>query len=135
MFSPSILLLLADVVLITHVVFVLFVVLGLLAIYVGYYCNWAWVRHRLFRISHLLAIGVVVMQSWLGLVCPLTTWEMQLRRLAGAETYAGSFIQYWLHRLLYYDLQEWVFVALYTVFGSLVLVSWYLVRPHQRRRK
>ena len=41
--------------------------------------GWGWVRLRWFRITHLCAIGVVVIQSWLGVMCPLTTLEMALR--------------------------------------------------------
>lgn len=132
--SPPSLLLLADTILILHVLFVAFVVLGLFAVYTGYFLNWRWVRNRVFRIIHLCAIGYVVGQAWLGVVCPLTTWEMALRAEAGAATYSGSFIQYWLHSLLYFTLPEWVFVVVYTLFGSLVLASWFVVRPRNPSR-
>ncbi|MCD1587690.1 DUF2784 domain-containing protein [Vreelandella titanicae] len=131
---PSLLLMLADTLLILHVLFVAFVVLGLVAIYAGYFFNWRWVRNKTFRIVHLCAIGYVVVQAWLGVVCPLTTWEMALRAEAGAATYSGSFIQYWLHSLLYFTLPEWVFVVVYTLFGSLVLASWFVVKPRQHSR-
>jgi len=114
--------------------FVAFVVLGLFAVYAGYFLNWQWVRHRVFRIVHVCAIGYVVGQAWLGIVCPLTTWEMVLRAEAGTATYSGSFIQHWLHSLLYFTLPAWVFVVVYTLFGSLVLVSWLVVKPHKRVR-
>lgn len=128
------LLLIADAILILHVLFVAFVVFGLIAVYAGYFLSWWWVRNRAFRITHLCAIGYVVGQAWLGAVCPLTTWEMALRAEAGAATYSGSFIQYWLHSLLYFTLPEWVFVLVYTLFGSLVLASWFVVRPRKRTR-
>lgn len=132
---PSWLLLqLADAILIIHVLFVAFVVLGLVAIYVGYFLNWRWVRRRIFRVTHLCAIGYVVVQSWLGMVCPLTTWEMALRAEAGAGTYSGSFIQHWLHRFLYFTAPDWVFVLIYSLFGSLVVASWFVVRPRSCRR-
>ena len=130
----TLLLLLADVILILHVLFVAFVVLGLFVVYVGSLLNWQWVRNRAFRIVHLCAIGYVVIQAWLGVVCPLTTWEMRLRAEVGAATYSGSFIQYWLHSLLYFTLPEWVFVVVYTLFGSLALASWFVVRPNARFR-
>ena len=130
--SPVLLLLLADIILIFHVLFVAFVVVGLLAVYAGYFLNWRWVRNRVFRIVHLGAIGYVVIQTWLGVVCPLTTWEMALRAESGAATYSGSFIQYWLHSVLYFELPPWVFVVVYTLFGSLVLASWLVVKPYRR---
>lgn len=126
---------LADTLLMLHFVFVLFVVLGLAVIFLGHYLKWHWVKNRRFRILHILAIGIVVLQSWFGVICPLTTWEMALREAAGTQTYAGSFIQYWLHRLLYYRAPEWVFIMLYTGFGALVMLSWYLVRPHPYEKK
>lgn len=128
--KESLLLFLVDTVLIIHVLFVFFVVFGLVAIYLGYLLNWHWVRNRAFRILHLLAIGIVVIQSWVGVICPLTTWEMALREATGSETYSGSFIQHWLQALIYYSAPDWVFMLLYTGFGGLVLASWYLVPPN-----
>lgn len=128
------LLLLADAILILHVLFVCFVVFGLFAVYLGYFLNWCWVRNLKFRLLHLLAIGIVVLQSWFGVICPLTIWEMALRKEAGAGTYAGSFIQHWLHQLLFYTAPEWVFIVLYSTFGLLVLASWFLVRPKRHLR-
>ena len=120
---------LADVILVIHFLFVLFVVCGLVAIYLGFALKWQWVRNKVFRIIHLSAIGIVVIQSWFGVICPLTIWEMQLRSSAGLETYAGSFIKHWLHKLLYFSAPDWVFITIYTVFGSLVLLSWFVVKP------
>ncbi|MGO2392666.1 MAG: DUF2784 domain-containing protein [Halomonas sp.] len=126
---------LADAILVSHVLFVAFVVLGLLAVYAGYFLHWQWVRNSAFRIIHLCAIGYVVGQAWLGFVCPLTTWEMALREKAGVIAYSGSFIQYWLQNLLYYSAPDWVFIAVYTLFGSLVLASWFVVRPNRLASK
>lgn len=134
MSQPSLLLLLADTILIIHVLFVVFVVLGLFAVYAGYFLKWHWVRNKAFRITHLCAIGYVVVQAWLGAVCPLTTWEMALRAEAGSATYSSSFVQYWLQSLLYYTAPEWVFMLVYTLFGGLVLASWWVVRPAPRFR-
>jgi hypothetical protein len=72
-------LLAADLLLFAHALFVVFVVSGLLMIIAGRLLSWSWVRNPWFRLAHLIAIGVVVLQSWLGQVCPLTIWEMALR--------------------------------------------------------
>ncbi len=132
MSHESLLLIFADTILILHALFVCFVVFGLLAIYVGYFFKCRWVKHRRFRIIHLIAIGIVVVQSWVGVICPLTTWEMLLREKAGAAVYSGSFIQHWLHKLLFWQASEWVFIVLYTSFAGLVLLSWYWIRPNSR---
>ncbi|AHI28820.1 DUF2784 domain-containing protein [Marinobacter similis] len=120
---------LADSLLVLHVAFVAYVVLGLLMIYLGHFLNWSWVRNLWFRVTHLIAIGIVVVQSWLGVICPLTTWEMALRSQAGDASYEGSFIQHWLHAILYFSAPEWVFILSYSVFGGLVLLSWFIIRP------
>jgi len=119
----------ADAVLFAHALFVAFIVLGMLLIFAGWFRRWSWVRNFWFRLVHLLGVGVVVLQSWLGAKCPLTSWEMQLRAKAGGAIYSGAFIAHWLESLLYYRAPDWVFVAVYTVFGLFVLASWSCVRP------
>jgi energy-converting hydrogenase Eha subunit F len=121
--------LVADAILVTHVLFVAFVVFSLILIFVGKLLSWLWVRNPWFRVTHLLGISVVVLQSWFGVICPLTIWEMDLRSKAGETIYEDSFITHWLNELLYYQAPSWVFVVCYTAFGGLVLASWFLVRP------
>jgi len=126
---------LADLVLITHVAFVAFVVIGLLAIVVGGFAGWRWIRNPWFRVAHLAGIGLVVAQAWLGVVCPLTTLEMALREKAGDATYSGTFVAHWLQKLLYYEAPPWVFVLGYTVFGLAVFGSWFKFRPRSFRAR
>lgn len=127
--------LLADLILVIHALFVAFVVMGLLAVLSGKYLHWSWVRNLRFRLLHLAAIGVVIAESWLGLVCPLTEWENRSREAAGGDTYGGSFIRHWLHEILFYDFAPWVFTLAYTAFGALVLAAWLLVPPERPPRK
>ncbi len=127
--------LVADALLVTHVLFVAFMVFGLILIFVGKYLSWQWVRNRWFRVAHLLGMGVVVLQALLGVICPLTTWETDLRSKAGETVYEGSFIRHWLNELLYYQAPSWVFVVCYAVFGGLVLASWFLVRPRRGAKR
>ncbi len=125
-------LLAADAVLLLHVLFVVFVVAGLVLILAGRLMSWNWVRNWWFRVTHLAAIGVVVLQSWLGVICPLTKLEMALRDRAGDTTYGGGFVSHWLETILYYRAPAWVFAAVYTAFGALVLLSWFWVPPRRR---
>ena len=119
----------ADLLLLLHVAFVLFVVIGLALILVGAWRGWDWVRNPWFRAAHLAAIGIVVLQAWLGRICPLTIWEMALRERAGDATHTGSFIAHWLQAFLYYDAPLWIFALTYTLFGALVVIAWFWVRP------
>ena len=120
---------LADLVLLVHVLFVVFVVAGLALIFTGGIRGWSWVRNPWFRLAHLAAIGVVVAQAWLGVLCPLTSLEAVLRARAGGAVYAGSFIAHWLESLLYYHAPPWLFLIAYTAFGLATLASWFMVRP------
>jgi len=127
----------ADAVLTIHVAIVVFVVAGLAAILVGGRRRWAWVHRPGFRIFHAVAIGVVALQAWAGVICPLTTWEMALREKAGDAVYEGSFIAHWLGALLYYEAPAWVFTTAYTAFALAVGAAFVFVPvrrtpPHRR---
>lgn len=124
---------LADVVVVVHFAYVAFVLFGQLAIMVGYLAKWEWVRNFWFRGIHLLAIVVVVLEAWWGITCPLTTWENQLRELAGEETYTGDFIARWAHDALFYQWEPWVFTLIYSIFGALVLAMFFIAPPRRRR--
>ena len=124
----------ADLVLAVHTSFVIFVILGLILILIGGVRGWPWVKNPWFRLGHLLAIGVVVAQVWLEVLCPLTTLEMVLRSRAGDAVYSGSFIAHWMEALLYYEAPLWVFAIGYTAFGLLVVASWIIVRPRPLAR-
>jgi hypothetical protein len=129
--SPTIFLLAADVILLLHVLFVAFVIIGLVLIFAGKVRVWSWIRNPWFRIIHLAAITVVVVQSWLGLICPLTTIEMALRSRAGDTVYSGSFISHWLDNILYYQIPPWIFMLCYMAFAAVVVVSWFWIRPRR----
>jgi len=110
-------------------------VVGLALIWIGRFQGWAFVRNLWFRAAHLAAIGVVAAESLTGFVCPLTTWEDRLRLLAGGhQRYAGSFIQHWLHRVIFFDLDERAFTIAYVVFFLVVVLSLWLIPPHWPRR-
>ena len=132
--DPSLSEALADAVLMLHVAIAAFVVGGLVVVVVGNVARWRWVNRLGFRLAHLAAIAVVVAEAWFGVVCPLTTLEMWLRAQAGAPTYGGGFIEHWLQRVLYYDAPPWVFVLAYSVFGLLVLASWWVFPPDGKGR-
>ncbi len=128
-------LVLADLVLVVHAAFVAFVIAGLLLIWIGGWRRWTWVRRFWFRAAHLAAIGVVAAESLAGCVCPLTTWEDRLRLLAGGEQrYQGSFIQHWLHRVMFFELDENVFTIFYLAFFLAVALSLWLVPPRRLGR-
>lgn len=122
---------LADIVLLIHFLYVLFVVGSLPLIWLGAWLNRGFVRNPWFRYLHLAAILFVVAESLMGVVCPLTVWENALRQTA-AE---GSFIQHWLHRMLFYDVPESVLTVVYGLFAGLVAMTFKWIPPaHGIRR-
>lgn len=122
--------LIADTLLALHVLFIGFVVLGLVLILLGMFRRWTWTRNPWFRSLHLAAIGTVVIQSWLGIPCPLTVWENYFREKAGETAYPAPFIEHWLHQLIFFQAESWIFTLCYSLFGGLVLATWYFAPPH-----
>lgn len=127
--------LLADAVLLVHFAVVLFVVGGLALVFIGNSRHWRWVNSLLFRVVHLGTVGIVVAQTWLGELCPLTELESWLRQEAGEAAYSTSFIEHWVQRLLYYQAPFWVFTLVYTVFGMLVAAAWWYYPPTRKSHR
>jgi hypothetical protein len=115
---------LADLVLLAHLAFVAFVVIGGAAV-----LRWprmAWV--------HLPAVAWAVMIEYAGWVCPLTPLENALREAGGGAAYAGGFVERYVVPVLYpADLTRAVQVALGTAVLLLnALVYWCAVRGRVR---
>jgi len=125
---------LADLVLLIHGMIVAYIVLGLLLILIGRIWRWQWVSNPWFRVTHLAGIAIVVLQAWLGRLCPLTILEAWLRRQGGDAVHQQSFIQHWLQRIIYYEFPFWVFAIAYTVFALLVVLAWIKYPPDFDRR-
>ncbi len=119
----------ADVVLFLHAAYVAFVVLGLVAVLVGYVLKWQWIKNGWFRIIHLTMILIVTVEALLGVVCPLTTLENELRRAAGQSVRTSGFMAQLVHDLLFYDAPPWMFTVGYCIFALLVASTWMLVPP------
>ena len=136
MTSPGTYRLLADIVLVIHFAFVAFVVIGLLITWLGYFLRWAFVRNFYFRATHILAMAVVLLESIFGIVCPLTDWEMTLRKLGGQTPYGDQgFMHDWVHTLLFLDLQPSTFTIGYACFFIALVLSFIFVFPELPWRK
>ena len=82
---------LADLVLVVHLAFVLFVVLGGLLV-----LRWQWVA-----VLHVPAAIWGILIEFAGWICPLTPLENTFRRLGGEAGYAGGFIDHYIQPVLY----------------------------------
>jgi uncharacterized membrane protein YhhN len=83
--------LLADGVLLAHLVFILFVALGGLLV-------WRWPRLAWLHLPCVAWGAAVELMGW---YCPLTPLENRFRALAGEAGYAGDFIQHHLLGAIY----------------------------------
>lgn len=116
---------LADAVLLVHLAYVGFVVLGFVAVIVGGPLGWRWVRHRWLRRLHLAAIALVAVEALAGVMCPLTEWEALLRGQHAPQSFVGRAV----HAVLFYDLPAWVFTVAYVGLTALALMLYWLVPP------
>ncbi|WP_417393667.1 DUF2784 domain-containing protein [Gimesia sp.] len=122
----------ADFTVVLHFAFVMFVLLGQILITAGAFAGWNWIRNFKFRVIHLASILFVVLESVAGIVCPLTTLEKWLREQAGQVSYQGDFIASWVHDMLFFQADPWVFTVCYSLFGLFVLITFYLAPPRRK---
>ena len=119
---------LADVLLVLHFGIAAFVVLGLIAVWVGAALRWSFTRNPWFRYAHLGAILLIAAEALLGVACPLTVWEDLLRGGLRPESFVGR----WVQRLLYYQAPEWVFAAAYVAWAAATVLTLVLVPPRRK---
>lgn len=117
---------------IVHLGYILFVVVGMALILAGVARGWAWVRDARFRIAHLAAIVLVCIEWMVGIQCPLTTLENRLRAACGSIGYPHDFLGYWVDRLVFYNLPEWIFAVAYLGF-ALAVAAVFIIAPPQWR--
>jgi hypothetical protein len=127
--------LLADLIVVVHLCYVGFTLGGEIVILLGGPLRWRWVRNLSFRIVHLASVALVAVEALAGAQCPLTTWEYQLRVMAGQRVEGQiSFIARLVRSLIFYDFPAWVFLAAYVGFAILVGLSFVLVAPKRSSR-
>jgi uncharacterized protein DUF2784 len=123
----------ADTILLVHFAFIAFVILGFAVIWIGYLANRQFVRHALFRITHMLAMGFVFCESAMGRLCPLTEWENELRISGGqGPFYETSFIQAWIYKIMYFDISLRTFSLVYGLFLILILFTLWKIPPERK---
>ncbi len=116
---------LADVVLIGHLLFIIY---GLLGGLLYFWRSWlVWLHLPL-----AVWISLIEFFQW---TCPLTPWEKQLRVLAGEGAYSGGFIEHYLIALIYPDgMTRGIALRLGVIaLGSNLLIYGFILRDAYRR--
>ena len=117
---------LADLLVVFHLVFILYVIAGALLIFTWPKTLWI----------HLPSCFWGMTVEFTGWICPLTPWEIQLRRLAGEEGFSRSFIEQYLIPMIY---PSGLNREIQMLMGSIVLIvnlSLYtLILIKRRKRK
>jgi hypothetical protein len=125
--TPSLAAILALIVLATHLAIIAFNLFGLIAIPLGAWCHWQFVRIRWWRILHVGILAMVALQAVLGRACILTLWQDSL---AGGSKHS-PLIMRWVVGLIYWPLPIWFFALLYLAVFTYTLALWFLVPPRR----
>ena len=125
----TIAILIANLVAAAHIGYFIFVVIGTLAIVAGGWKRWKWIRNPWFRLGHVTAAGIVVIEDIFKLQCPLNTIEWNLRTSAGSAKEALGGAGALLDQLLRHTLPGSVVHATYWSLGALLVVLLFVVPP------
>ena len=98
----------ADAVVVLHLFWILFLILGALP---G--SRWRWVKW-----THLAALAFSIALQAFGWICPLTNLEVWLRKLGGAQPYEGTFIRQYVEQIVYAEIPRGALLA-----GTLIVVA------------
>ncbi|MFO1299321.1 MAG: DUF2784 domain-containing protein [Burkholderiaceae bacterium] len=118
----------ADLVVLLHLAFVAFAMLG--GILVAWRARIAWL--------HLPAAAWGAWIEFSGAICPLTPLENHFRRMAGASGYAGGFVERYLIPIVYppgltAQAQQWLGALVVVV--NLTVYAWVAARRSRDLRR
>lgn len=101
---------LADLIVLFHFAFILFVITGGFIV-----LRWQWVIW-----IHIPCVFWGILVEFTGWICPLTPWENSLRISAGSSGYSGGFIEHYILPIIY---PAGLTHKLQIIFGSAVLLT------------
>lgn len=127
--------LLADLIVVIHFVWIIFMLLGFLLTLQAFFYKKAFFDWFRFRIIHLIGIFYISLLSILGNYCPLTILENFLRsRYELNLVYPGSFIIHYLERLVYPAVNPLI-IQIPTAFIAVFTILVFIIRPPRKIRK
>jgi hypothetical protein len=108
-----------------HFAIVFFIASGFFLIPIGYKFSWIWVKNLKLRTCHCGMMIFVTLETLLGITCPLTLIENNLREINEST----SFISYWIFQIIYWDLPSQFFIILYCVVLVWTFLLWKFFPP------
>jgi hypothetical protein len=134
--SPDLAHALSTLVLAIHAAVVAFNIFWMIAIPIGAWRGWRFVRSFWWRSAHIASLVIVAIQPLLGRYCFLTLWQEALKEMAGPTALAEPG---WLERVLtlmvFWPLPPWIFVYLYVAAAVWTVSLWWIVPPNRRRAR
>ena len=115
----------AQLVLAAHLAVIGFNVFGLIAIPLGAWRRWPFVRAPTWRVLHLLSLAIVAVQAVLGRACFLTDWQDYLTGTSATQ----PLIMRWVNSVVFWPLPFWAFEALYLAVFVYTLALLWIVPP------
>ena len=122
-------LLIADIILLFHFCIVVFISFGFFLIPVGYNFDWIWIKNRYLRLLHASMMIFITFETLLGIVCPLTIIENNLRGINENH----SFISKWIGKLIYWDFPSKFFLILYCILLLWTFLMWKIYPPVKKK--
>ena len=120
--------LIADIVLFFHFCIVVFITSGFVLIPIGYNFNWIWIKNKKLRLLHFGMMIFVTFETILGLSCPLTVLENNLRGINENQL----FLSRWITEVIYWDFPSEFFLIIYYLCLGWTFLIWKKYPPIEK---
>ncbi len=125
---------LADLLMVAHAGFSVFVLYGLVFILAGIFVDWRWTRNRWFLNIHLGATLFLLGRVWFGLPCPFSAAEDGLRSRISAPCPLGIKTHAIFHQFAFRGNDPHGFALWTTLFGVVALSIHFAARYRRMKQ-
>ena len=119
----------ADLVLIIHFIIVVFISSLFLLIPMGYQFYWKWVKKLKLRLIHLGLMTLITFETIIGITCPLTIIENNLRGIYISNSFFSSLVS----KIIFWELPRLFFLILYILCLFWTIFIWFRFPPEKKK--
>ena len=101
----------------------IFITFGFVLIPIGYNLDWLWIKNKKLRLLHLGMMIFITFETLLGMACPLTILENNLRDINENQL----FVSKWMSEIIYWDFPSKFFIVLYCLFLGWTFLMWKII--------